>query len=506
MKSILTFSHIDAKRYFLKEESYFNFDLPQYFVFQNLLNKISTKIDGKNLKEFYDSKFDEELLKHKQLNPRDFENVNYKFLNNKDGKFAWRPFQIIHPAIYVSLVHKITEEENWNFIVDRFKQFSNNPNICCLSVPLESENEQSDKANTVLNWWHKIEQQSIELALDYEYVIHIDIADCYGSIYTHSVVWALHTKDLAKQSRSEKTFIGNQIDWHLQDMSFGQTNGIPQGSVLMDFVAEIVLGYVDLELTERINELNINGYKIIRYRDDYRIFTNNPQNAESIVKNITEILIDLGMRINTQKTLVSENIVQDSIKPDKLYWLITEKSTSTLQKHLLLLNQLANKFTNSGSLTKGLTNFFTRIKSISETNENIKVLISIIVDITYSNPRTYPISSAILSKLLSLLKNEQERTEILKSIKTKFEKIPNTGSLQIWLQRITIKIDREIEYKETLCKKVVNKEVEIWNSEWLQPNLRKIINEEDIINEEVIEKINGIIKSEEVELFRTNYE
>lgn len=506
MKSILTFSHTEAKRYFLKEESYFNFDLPQYFVFQNLLNKVSAKIEGRNLKEFHFEYFDETIQKNKKVNPRNFENINYKFLNNKDGKFAWRPFQIIHPALYVSLVHKITEEENWNFIINRFKEFSNNSNISCLSIPLESDNQQSDKANTVLNWWHKIEQQSIELALDYEYVIHIDIADCYGSIYTHSIVWALHTKELAKESRTEKAFVGNHIDWHLQDMSFGQTNGIPQGSVLMDFVAEIVLGYVDLELTKRINELNIVDYKILRYRDDYRIFTNNPQNAETIVKNITEILIELGMRINTQKTLVSTNIVQDSIKPDKLFWLITEKNTTTLQKHLLLLNQLANKFTNSGSLTKGLTTFYSRIKSIAETNENIKVLISIIVDIAYSNPRTYPISSAILSKLLSLLETEQERTEILKSIKAKFEKIPNTGSLQIWLQRITIKIDRAIEYKEKLCEKVINKEVEIWNSEWLKLDLQKIINEEDVINEEIIQQINQIIDSKEVELFKTNYE
>jgi uncharacterized membrane protein len=29
-------------------------------------------------------------------------------LNNKDGKFAWRPLQLINPALYVYLVFKIT--------------------------------------------------------------------------------------------------------------------------------------------------------------------------------------------------------------------------------------------------------------------------------------------------------------------------------------------------------------------------------------------------------------
>ena len=46
--------------------------------------------------------------------------------------------------------------------------------------------------------------------------------------------------------------IGNAIDRRIQDMRGGQTNGIPQGSVLMDFVAEMVLGYIDFKLSEKI--------------------------------------------------------------------------------------------------------------------------------------------------------------------------------------------------------------------------------------------------------------
>ena len=61
----------------------------------------------------------------------------------------------------------------------------------------------------------------------------------------------------------------------IQEMSFGQTNGIPQGSILMDFIAEIVLGYADELLSKELVKLKINDYKILRYRDDYRIFTNN---------------------------------------------------------------------------------------------------------------------------------------------------------------------------------------------------------------------------------------
>lgn len=504
MKRITELNYLDARNFFLKEESYFSFDLPQYFVFQKLLEEVIKKLDGKLLSDFYGS-YTTEDGKQKATYPFNFEKVNYTLLNNKDGKFAWRPLQLIHPAIYVTLVYKITEEQNWKLIIDKFKVFQTNPKINCYSIPLQSGNEQSDKSVTVSQWWHLIEQQSIELALNFDYVLHTDISDCYGSIYTHSIPWALHTKSTAKSDR-DKSLLGNVIDDHLRNMSYGQTNGIPQGSVLMDFIAEMVLGYADHELSEKIKEQNLEDYQIIRYRDDYRIFSNNPQNVELITKLLTEILIDLGMRLNAQKTLITNNVVRDSIKPDKLYWLSAQKRTRNLQEHLLLIHELSNKFPNSGSLTKALTKFFNRIKNINEYKQNIEVLISILVDIAYKNPKTYPIASAILSKLLSLIEKAEAQEVILKAIFTKFDKIPNTGHIKLWLQRITIKIDRNKKYDEALCEKVNDKSVKIWNSDWLNSEFQKLLSETSIIDEEVIEKINKVIDSKEVELFKSDYE
>lgn len=270
MKSILNLNGKKAKTFLLKRESYSKIDLPLYFTFQDLLDRISRELEGKNLSEYQKS------------SPRDYENVNYHLLSNKDGMYAWRPFQLIHPAIYVSLVHKITEQENWKVIKKRFKQFQRNKRIECHSMPVESESKnQSDKSAQIMTWWKKIEQRSLELALDFKYVLHTDISDCYSSIYTHSIPWAIHTKKEAKKrkNRNNNALIGVIIDRHLQDMSYGQTNGIPQGTVLMDLIAEMVLGQVDLLLTNRLAEIGITDYHILRFRDDYRIFTNNSFHA-----------------------------------------------------------------------------------------------------------------------------------------------------------------------------------------------------------------------------------
>ncbi|MBE7515345.1 MAG: RNA-directed DNA polymerase [Chloracidobacterium sp.] len=505
MTRILDLNHTDARQFFLKEESYFNFDLPKYFVFENLLNAISNYIGEQDLKTFYSTDTDGSG-REKKHRPVEFEDVNYKFLNNKDGKFAWRPFQLIHPALYVSLVNKITEQANWNVIVARFAQFQSNPKIRCYSIPLRSDDQQSDKATSISQWWQAIEQQSLELALKYEYVLHTDISDCYGSIYTHSVPWAIHTKPVARANRHDLSLVGNSIDKHLQGMAFGQTNGIPQGSVLMDFVAEMVLGCVDLKLSERIQEDNIQDYEILRYRDDYRIFSSNPQTAEHITKLLTEILSVPGMRLNAQKTIISSNIIKNSIKSDKLYWISAKKGAKGIQEHLLTIHNLSELHPNSGSLSKALSKFYNRIKAIKETNQNIVVLVSILVDIMYKSPQTYPIASAILSKLLSLIPETDKKNEILDVVSQRFEKIPNTGHLKIWLQRLTIKLDRQKQYSERLCEKVNNQELPIWNSDWLEDGLKTLIENTAIIDEKEIAEIDTVIAKEEVELFKTEYD
>jgi len=63
----------------------------------------------------------------------------------------------------VALVHEITKQINWEKLQARFKKFSKNEKIECLSIPVQSKNKQSDKAQQISNWWEQVEQQSILL-------------------------------------------------------------------------------------------------------------------------------------------------------------------------------------------------------------------------------------------------------------------------------------------------------------------------------------------------------
>ena len=492
--SLLSLSHGAAREFFLKGESYCSFDLPPYFEFATILGKVSKLLAGKDLKSFYNAK----------TGPRDFDDLNHTLFHNKDGKFAWRPLQLSHPALYVSLVHSITEEAAWKEICARLNGFTSNNRIVCASLPVQSGTLKSDKAEQVLQWWEDLEQRSLELSLEYEHLAHTDIADCYSSIYTHSIVWALHGQEEAKKkaNRTNPSLIGNVIDWHIQDINYGQTNGIPQGSVLMDFLAEIVLGYADTLVTRELNAASIHEYQILRYRDDYRIFVNNPAQGREIVKIISQVLIGLGLKLSSSKTKFSDSVIKESIKSDKIEWIKEKVFDRNLQKHLLWIHDFGITFPNSGSLILALSAFHRRIERIKFPLKNAIPMIAIIVDIAFQNPKTYPLAAAILSKLLTLLVDPKQKTELFAKIRKRFDRVPNTGHLQIWLQRISKSFDESLIYEEPLCRLVSGESVSIWNSTWISSaQLKSALNPMKILNKKALKAVVPVIPPSEVELF-----
>ena len=146
MKPLIDLSNKEARAHFLKGSSYFNGDFPRYISFEPILTEVATVLNGGCYKQFMGSS-----------KPNDLANVNYSFIANKDGRFAWRPFELIHPAIYVSLVKFICENANWEKIRTRFKSFEGGIVECC-SAPVTSVDHQTDTATQIKNWWQKIEQ------------------------------------------------------------------------------------------------------------------------------------------------------------------------------------------------------------------------------------------------------------------------------------------------------------------------------------------------------------
>lgn len=492
MKRLIDLSNDDARAHFLKGSSYFNSDLPRYLSVEPILKDVATVLAGGNYAQF------------KSAWPSSLPNVNYKFLANKDGRLAWRPLELIHPAVYVSLVNTICEEASWASIQERIRAFDSGIVDCC-SAPVMSVDHQTDVATQVKNWWQLFEQRSIEYSLQFSHLLHTDVTNCYGSLYTHSIVWAIHGLEEAKANKGDQSLLGNKIDSHIQAGRYGQTNGIPQGSVLMDFIAEIVLGHVDELITEELREHR--DIQILRYRDDYRIFTNNDEIAEHVLKVVSDALRSVGMNLGVSKTFSYPNVVEGSVKQDKRAGIelqdLGTSNAKTIQKQLLRLHAFGQRFPNSGALRRLVSDFHTNISKQKERPDDLDVQVAIATDIGFSSPSTFPAVAGILSHLISLAPTD-EKASLWCKVRSKMARVPYNGYLEIWLQRVTRPKSLAIpfESKEPICQIVNGASPQLWESSWISSDkLKNALDVRKIVISDAGEE-EEVIQPQEVQLFK----
>lgn len=514
MKTVLELDHQQARSFFLDTKSYVNFDLPEYFDFTDILSAVSSKLGKQRINYFFAKDGN-----NKQINPKDLYDVNKQILGNKDGELAWRPFEIVHPALYVALVHLITEETNWQTIIDRFKQLKIG-RIDVASIPTQKSKRKSAKAEQIKAWWEKFEQNCAAQGLDYQYVYETDVADCYSSIYTHAIAWALDGKQEAYDKRADKNTLGNRIDEIFQMMHHRQTNGIPQGNTMSDFIAELIFAYADNLVAQKIKDItdiDDYDYRIIRYRDDYRIFTNKPEVGARILKELTETLAELGLKLNSQKTKRSDDIIMSSIKKDKIDELFIpniKQEKDNFAKWLMQIYASTLKHSNSGKTSRQLTQFHKELLEYIDNGKKLRhyeradVMLSIITNIAVRNPRYYSTAMAVASLIVQAA-GESQRGLLVEKILARFANIPNTGLLDLWVQRVSYAIDPLHQFTELLTR-VVNEDSYvdnsiIWNLDWLKPEMRNVIRDTRMVDVSTLKKIREeqqiSISREEVDLF-----
>lgn len=502
--SVLDLTYTKARQYFLEPQNYCSLQLPIYIDFKPILDYVQKTVGKKDLNS---------ILKDSRKKPSAYENVNYKLLVKKDSQYTYRPIQLINPYLYYLLVKTMTSKINWNSIKDRFAELRVS-NIEVASIPkVKNKRDKSHLSASVSSWWENVEQRSIELSLSYRYMFVTDITNCFGAMYTHTIAWAMMGKDDAKKNRDKPGLLGNIIDNYIQGMQYGQTNGIPQGNVLSDFIAEIVLAYADNELDKKLKAEDIFDYYIVRYRDDYRVFCNSKEIIERIAFLLQDVLSELNLQLNVGKTFLTEDVISNSIKTDKLTYIsdgpIYRKAQkriyslmSNLQQEALFIHQFSKKYPNSGTLIKLLTIFAQRLSGKIHECHDILVMISIFTDIALSSPKTYKIVLAIISAFINKVPETAERERVVNDIYLKFKRFPNIGEIQIWMQRITYKLPTPDEYTENICKIVSNTPgVELWNNEWVDDAYKNEFPQYQICTKWLIDSYTPVIDVNEVSLF-----
>lgn len=384
-----------ALDFFLGHDQYCTTELPEYFDFSGVIEYAKASVGDKSLKDCSNS----------GMTPSECDGVNLDVITNKDGRYGVRPLTLSNPFLYYMLARDICEPESWAHIQECFKLYHTDQFSACAipMVKVDDKPEPFRGATSILNWWSKMEQQSIELSLKYRYMFITDITNCFGQINPESIGWALARKGTEHETDGHVE-LAQKIQTVLRAMQHGRNIGIPQGSTLFSFIAEIVLGYADMLFAKEIADAQAKGglpteldFKVLRYVDDYRIFCNDRDALEKMSYILQSILERFNFRMNTSKTKVTTDLIADSIKPDKAFYIfntpIESKQTyedengrerkergfdfDGFEKHLLFIYEFSRKFPNAGQLKNQLSAFSRRIEEQLKTTKHTEKVTSI---------------------------------------------------------------------------------------------------------------------------------
>lgn len=371
VKTIFDLSADEALDFLMQNDRYVTTEMPEYLNFDPVLAFAREHIA--------DTSIDKCL---KDINPENMSDANYDIMLNKDGRYAVRVLSLSNPFLYYLLAREICTPEHWAAILDDFKVFGSAPHIQAVGIPvIPADKENFHKSTTILNWWNRFEQMAVKLSLDYRYMFVTDITNCYGTIELQTVEKALSRKGTASEA-DVKTDIVRILTMLRQ----GRNIGLPQGSTLYDIVAEIVLGYADMLLREALERDGITeGYEILRYRDDYKVFANDKDLLERISYTLQHVLEGLNLRLNSAKTRISDSIITDSIKPDKLAYIYNTPIYNNkkrcdfdgIQKQLLFILQFGRQYPDCGQMRMLLSKLSTWIeKHIEKVAKNRPEIVS----------------------------------------------------------------------------------------------------------------------------------
>jgi hypothetical protein len=168
----------------------------------------------------------------------------------------------------------------------------------------------------------------------YDNLYKFDISKCFDSIYSHSISWALLDKDQVKDNipASQRTF-GGRFDRFMQNLNYGETNGIIIGPEFSRIFAELILQQIDKSVMRILKNqstpwLYRRDYEIFRYVDDVFVFYNDDACREDIMTTYRLQLKEFKLYVNNDKTDLFEKPIITGITRAKL------RINDLLNKHL----------------------------------------------------------------------------------------------------------------------------------------------------------------------------
>lgn len=202
-----------------------------------------------------------------------FSSVKYRLTRNNN---APRIVEIPHPIAYHRLCESI--KTNWNRISTKIGEIEDYPDR---SMVIPKPNNLNKRLVSMMSYDKRDDEKFLILdkSANKKYFVHADIANCYPSIYSHSIPWALVGHQTAKDTMGNKTKWYNKLDFAIRSMQRNETVGIPIGPDTSSLISELVLSRVDKRLEK---------YQYLRFIDDYRCYCKSKEEADEFLRSLSK--------------------------------------------------------------------------------------------------------------------------------------------------------------------------------------------------------------------------
>lgn len=142
--------------------------------------------------------------------------------------------------------------------------------------------------------------------------LHVDLANFYHTLYTHSIPWILLGKKEAKAKKGKKNIFENNLDTVIRNCQYGETYGIPTGNLLSKIIAELYMCYFDKIMKKE-------GLTYTRYVDDFIFSFTFEEEKVKFLRSFSLICRENNLMLREEKTHVEKFPAEDKMDKTSIF-------------------------------------------------------------------------------------------------------------------------------------------------------------------------------------------
>jgi hypothetical protein len=247
-----------------------------------------------------------------------------------------RVLSIPYPTTYVNQCKSISD--NWDNLKSHFYKKTEKDTFKKSQIHIRNMHKKKELFEmNYKDFDSKYGLLESEISIGAKYVVKADISNCFPSIYTHSISWALVGIEEAKKNRKCRLKWYNQLDSYTRALKDNETHGILIGPHSSNIISEIILVAVDNKLQK---------YKFTRFIDDYTCFVSSQEEAEAFLISLAKALKNYDLLLNHKKTEILKlplSSVDSWVNSLKMFEIPNKIGITFLRRYLDTAIDLANK-------------------------------------------------------------------------------------------------------------------------------------------------------------------